>query len=190
MIRTEELFAACRLDGRRQFFMRAFGFGFSKTAEETCNHWPKESILHDVVTAIRAFRPHVIVVASCGTPRDSHGNHWVSAIFAKDAFDAAAVTVRFPPSMTLGLGAWSSSKYYRVRRFTPAEGSRSFNVGELSALGGRTYNEIASQSRSAIAVRRARLGTHLLESDRRRREGSCHAAAISQVAKPNPRIVW
>src|SRR6476646_8347504 len=57
MIRTEELLAARRVDGGRQFFTRAFDFGFSKTAEETYRHWPKDSILRDVVTVIRAFRP-------------------------------------------------------------------------------------------------------------------------------------
>src|SRR5450756_1684570 len=56
MIRTEELLAARRLDGGRQFFTRAYDFGFSKTAEETYKHWPKDSILRDVVTVVRAFR--------------------------------------------------------------------------------------------------------------------------------------
>ena len=31
MIRTEELLAARRIDGGRQYFTRAFDFGFSKT---------------------------------------------------------------------------------------------------------------------------------------------------------------
>src|SRR5215204_4710937 len=61
MIRTEELLAARRVDGGRQFFTRAYDFGFSKTAEETYTHWVKDSILRDVVTVVRAFRPHVIV---------------------------------------------------------------------------------------------------------------------------------
>src|SRR6187549_1146207 len=49
MIRTEELLAARRLDGGRQFFTRAYDFGFSKTADETYRHWVKDSILRDVV---------------------------------------------------------------------------------------------------------------------------------------------
>ena len=35
MIRTEELLAARRIDGGRQYFTRAFDFGFSKTIDET-----------------------------------------------------------------------------------------------------------------------------------------------------------
>ena len=148
MIRTEELLAARRLDGGRQFFARAYDFGFSKTAEETYRHWPKDSILRDVVTVVRSFRPQVIVAVFSGTPRDGHGHHQVSAILAREAFDAAADTVRFPSRMTLGLGAWTPSKFYRASRFMPSEATVTFNVGELSPLRGRTYAEIASESRS------------------------------------------
>ncbi len=61
MIRTEELLAARRIDGGRQYFTRAFDFGFSKTIDETYEHWPKDSILTDVVAIVRAFRPQVII---------------------------------------------------------------------------------------------------------------------------------
>jgi LmbE family N-acetylglucosaminyl deacetylase len=148
MIRTEELLAARRLDGGRQFFTRAYDFGFSKTAEETYTHWPKDSILRDVVTVVRAFRPQIIVAVFSGTPRDGHGHHQVSGLLAREAFDAAADTVRFPSRATLGLGAWSPAKFYRAARFAPQEATVSFNVGELSPLRGRTYAEIASESRS------------------------------------------
>ena len=148
MIRTEELLAARRLDGGRQFFTRAYDFGFSKSADETYTHWPKDSILRDVVMVVRAFRPHVIVAVFSGTPRDGHGHHQVSGMLAREVFDAAADTVRFPSRATLGLGPWSPPKFYRAARFNPAQATLSFNVGELSALRGRTYAEIASESRS------------------------------------------
>jgi LmbE family N-acetylglucosaminyl deacetylase len=148
MIRTEELLAARRLDGGRQFFTRAYDFGFSKTADETYKHWPKDSLLRDVVTVVRAFRPQVIVAVFSGTPRDGHGHHQVSAILAREVFDAAMDTVRFPARATLGLGPWTPLKFYRASRFTPAEATVMFNVGELSALRGETYAEISSQSRS------------------------------------------
>ena len=75
MIRTEELLAARRIDGGHQYFTRAYDFGFSKTLEETLEHWPKDSILSDVVSVIRAFRPHVIISVWSGTPADGHGHH-------------------------------------------------------------------------------------------------------------------
>ncbi len=148
MIRTQELLAARRIDGGRQFFTRAYDFGFSKSAEETLTHWPKDSILKDVVTIVRAYRPQVIVAVFSGTPRDGHGHHQVSGILAREVFDAAADTVRWPSSQTLGLGAWTPTKFYRAARFNSGAATVSFNVGELSPLRGRTYAEIASESRS------------------------------------------
>ena len=148
MIRTEELLAARRVDGGRQFFTRAYDFGFSKTAEETYTHWVKDSILRDVVTVVRAFRPQIIVAVFSGTPRDGHGHHQVSGLLAREAFDAAADTVRFPRTATGGLGAWSAAKFYRAARFQPQNATLTFNVGELSPFRGMSYAEIASESRS------------------------------------------
>ena len=148
MIRTEELLAARRLDGGRQFFTRAYDFGFSKTAEETYTHWARDSILRDVVTVVRAFRPQVIVSVFSGTTRDGHGHHQVAGMLAREVFDAAADTLRFPRSATLGLGAWTPDKFYRAQRFNPTDATVRFNVGELSPFRGLTYAELASQSRS------------------------------------------
>ncbi len=148
MIRTQELLAARRIDGGHQFFTRAYDFGFSKSAEETLTHWAKDSILKDVVTIVRAYRPQIIVAVFSGTPRDGHGHHQVSGILAREAFDAAADTVKWPSSRTLGLGAWTPTKFYRAARFNSGAATVGFNVGELSPLRGRTYAEIASLSRS------------------------------------------
>ena len=84
-IRTEELLAARRIDGGHQFFSRAFDFGFSKTAEETFDTWPRDSVLSDVVRVVRAFRPHVIVAVFSGTPRDGHGHHQAAGQLAREA---------------------------------------------------------------------------------------------------------
>jgi LmbE family N-acetylglucosaminyl deacetylase len=148
MIRTEELLAARRVDGGRQFFTRAYDFGFSKTAEETYTHWVKDSLMRDVVTVVRAFRPQIIVAVFSGTPRDGHGHHQVSGLLAREAFDAAADSVRYPRSVTGGLGPWSAAKFYRAARFNPQDASLTFNVGELSPFRGMSYAEIASESRS------------------------------------------
>jgi len=53
LIRTEELLAARRIDGARQFFTRAYDFGYSKSIEDTWRHWPRDSILKDVVRIVR-----------------------------------------------------------------------------------------------------------------------------------------
>jgi len=96
MIRTEELLSARRIDGGRQYFTRAFDFGFSKTLDETLQHWPKDSILKDAVAIVRAFRPQVIIAVFTGTPADGHGHHQYSGVIAREVFDAAADSVRCP----------------------------------------------------------------------------------------------
>src|SRR5687768_15711788 len=59
-VRTAEVLEARRIDGAQQFFTRAFDFGFSRTAVETFRNWPHDALLGDMVTIVRAFRPHVI----------------------------------------------------------------------------------------------------------------------------------
>jgi LmbE family N-acetylglucosaminyl deacetylase len=147
VIRTEELLAARRIDGAHQFFTRAYDFGFSKTAAESYSHWPHDSLLGDVVTIVRAFRPHVIVAVFSGTPRDGHGQHQVSGLLAREAYDASGDTVRFPVKQ---FGApWTALKFYRDRSYFGAgENSLAINVGAYDPLLGVTYSDIAAASRS------------------------------------------
>ena len=146
IIRTEELLAARRVDGAHQFFTRAYDFGFSKSAAETYAHWPKDSVLNDVVTVVRAWRPQVIIAMFSGTPRDGHGQHQVSALLAKEAYEVAGDTVRFP---TADFGpAWNPLKFYRTARFQPDSATLRSNVGEYNPDLGKSYAEIAGESRS------------------------------------------
>ena len=149
VIRTEELLAARRVDGAHQYFTRAYDFGFSKSAAESFQHWPHDSVLSDVVTVVRAFRPHVIVSVFSGTPRDGHGQHQVAGIVAREAFDAATDTVRFPRSATAGLGPWAPLKFYRARSYWGGEGATfTYNAGKYDPLLGESYSELAALSRS------------------------------------------
>lgn len=146
VIRTQELLAARRIDGGKQFFTRAYDFGFSKDAEETLQHWPRDTILGDVVRIMRAYRPQVVVAFFSGTPRDGHGHHQVSGIFAREAYDLSADTVRFPVS---GYGEpWTVSKFYRSARQNRNDATLRVNVGEYDPLSGKSYAEIAGASRS------------------------------------------
>src|SRR5919205_3848835 len=149
VIRTEELLAARRIDGAHQYFTRAYDFGFSKSAEEAYTHWPHDSLLKDVVTVVRAFRPHVIAAVFSGTPADGHGQHQVAGILAREAFDAATDTVRLPRSATAGLGGWTPLKFYRSTSYRNGEGATlKYNSGEYSSLLGESYAEVAAESRS------------------------------------------
>ena len=149
VIRTEELLAARRIDGGRQFFTRAYDFGFSKTADETFRHWPKTEILRDVVTVIRTFKPHVIISMFSGTPRDGHGQHQAAGILAREAYDIAGDGARLGATATMGLAPWTPLKFYRGA-WAAREQARSLrlNVGEFNPMLGRSYAEIAAESRS------------------------------------------
>ena len=146
VIRTEELLAARRIDGAHQYFGRAYDFGFSKTADETRKHWPQDSLLRDAITVIRAFRPHIVATTFSGTPRDGHGQHQISAIVARDAYNLAADTVRFPVS-EFG-PPWTPLKFYRLAFFSPQERTLAINVGEYNPYLGLSLQEIAANSRS------------------------------------------
>jgi LmbE family N-acetylglucosaminyl deacetylase len=146
VIRTEELLAARRIDGAHQYFGRAYDFGFSKTADETRQHWPQDSLLRDVITVMRAFRPQIVITTFSGTPRDGHGHHQISALVARDAYKMAADTVRFP-AREFGT-PWTPLKFYRLARFSPQDRTIAINVGEYNPYLDLSYQEIAADSRS------------------------------------------
>ena len=146
VLRTEELLAARRIDGAQQFFTRAYDFGFSKDTVDTYAHWPKAMLLGDVVRVVRAFRPHVIVAVFSGTTRDGHGQHQVSGLLAREAYEIAGDSLRYP---TWSFGApWRPLKFYRAARGNAQQGTLGVDVGEYSPLRGQSYGEIAGRSRS------------------------------------------
>src|SRR5437899_21997 len=97
--RTQELLAARRLDGGRQYFTRAKDFGYSKNAEETLSVWDRQAVLGDIVRVIREFRPDVIITRFSPKPAPTHGHHTASAVLAVEAFRLAADPTAFPEQL-------------------------------------------------------------------------------------------
>ena len=154
VLRTQELLAARRLDGAKQFFSRAVDFGYSKGPEETLRIWGKEQVLEDTVRVIRTFRPDVIVTRFPTTGEGGHGHHTASAILAVEAFKAAGDPSRFPEQLQT-LTPWQPKRLlWNVFRFgadTPRKdepGQITADLGAYNALLGRSYTEIAALSRS------------------------------------------
>jgi LmbE family N-acetylglucosaminyl deacetylase len=148
LIRTEELLGARALDGARQYFTRAFDFGFSKTIEETARFWPRDSVLKDVVRIIRRFRPHILVSIFSGTPRDGHGQHQIAGWAAQEAFKAAGDSSRFPELGREGLSPWTPLKLYRNVRFDGSPATLTLEGGVLDPDIGQSYRQIAMRGRS------------------------------------------
>ena len=152
LIRTQELLAARRTDGAEQFFTRANDFGFSKNPEETFSIWNKDSILADVVLAIRKFKPDVIICRFPTTGEGGHGHHTASAILALEAFDAAADAKRFPEQLAY-TQVWQAKRiFWNTFNFggtnTTAPNQLKIDVGVFNPLLGKGYGEIAAESRS------------------------------------------
>jgi LmbE family N-acetylglucosaminyl deacetylase len=150
IIRTQELLAARRVDGAEQFFTRAVDFGYSKTPEETFDFWGREQILADVVWVIRKFRPDIIITRFPTNGDGGHGHHTASALLAGEAFVAAADARRFPEQLKY-VKPWQPGRLY-WNKWRPREeetrGLPKANIGEYSPLLGKSYSEIAAESRS------------------------------------------
>ena len=152
LIRTQELLAARRIDGAEQFFTRANDFGYSKTPEETFTFWNKDSILADVVLTIRRFKPDVIICRFPTTGEGGHGHHTASALLAVEAFDAAADPKRFSEQLKDNQ-VWQAKRiFWNTFNFgttnTTAPNQLKIDVGVFNPLLGKSYGEIAAESRS------------------------------------------
>lgn len=153
VIRTQELLAARRVDGGRQFFTRANDFGFSKTAAETFTIWDKEQVLADMVWVIRQRRPDVMITRFPPDARAGHGHHTASAMLAIAAFDAAADPKRFPEQLKF-VQPWQAKRLlWNTGSFFVKPGEDmsqyfQFDAGGYNPLLGRSYGEIAAESRT------------------------------------------
>lgn len=153
LIRTQELLAARRMDGAEQFFTRAYDFGFSKSTDEALAVWNKEMILADVVWVIRKFQPDVIITRFPPDSRAGHGHHSASAVLAQEAFVAAADPNRFPEQFKYGVKPWKAKRIvWNTFNFgtvnTTSPDQLKLDVGVFNPLLGKSYGEIASESRS------------------------------------------
>ncbi|MCU0361116.1 MAG: PIG-L family deacetylase, partial [Bacteroidia bacterium] len=153
VLRTQELLAARNIDKAEQFFTRAVDFGYSKNPEETFSFWNKNNTLADVVYLIRTFQPDVIICRFPTTGEGGHGHHTASAILAQEAFDAAADSTKFPEQLKYTT-VWKTKRlFWNTFNFgstnTTAPNQLQMDVGSYNALLGKSYGEIASESRSS-----------------------------------------
>lgn len=151
LLRTAESLAARRVDGAEQFFTRAIDFGYSKSADETLALWGQHELLGDVVRVVRTFRPDVIITRFPGDGRGGHGHHTASVILAREAFHAANDPSAFPEQLKDGLTPWQPVRLL-WNNWRPEEEEKArliaVDLGAFNPLLGRSYMEIAAESRS------------------------------------------
>jgi len=154
VIRTQELLAARRLDGGRQFFTRAMDFGYSKDYRETLRIWDKEQVLSDVVRVIRTFQPDVVIAGfSTNQTPGQHGHHVASAVLAGEAFKLAGDPKAFPDQLDY-LKPWQPKRLLQNVRFGGRGGGGATATGPHLDISGNdpvlgiSFSEIAARSRA------------------------------------------
>jgi len=158
IIRTQELLAARRIDGGRQFFSRAIDFGFSKDYRQTLKVWDRQQVLADIVRVIRTFRPDVMVTRFLTVPSNTHGHHTASAILGLEAFKLAGDPHAFPDQLT-DLTVWQPKRIFSngfgigLRGGGGATTRPQANVVRINVAGtdpvtGMSFAEVAARSRS------------------------------------------
>jgi len=147
IIRTEELLAARRVDGGRQFFSRAVDFGFSKDYLETLRIWDRQQVVSDIVRLIREFRPDVVITRFSPLPGNTHGHHTASTVLALEAFKLAGDPNSFPEQLREGLTPWQPK---RILWNGGGSGTSVIRMddGGKDPVTGESFTDIAGRSRS------------------------------------------
>jgi LmbE family N-acetylglucosaminyl deacetylase len=155
VIRTQELLAARRLDGGRQFFTRAIDFGFSKDVNETLGIWNRQEVVSDIVRVIRTFRPDVVIARFPPWATGTHGHHTASAVLAVEAFKLAGDPKAFPDQLK-ELKPWQPKRillngfgggFGRSAEPVPTNAIH-LDIGGEDPITGESFNAIAGRSRS------------------------------------------
>ena len=146
VIRTEELLAAGKLYGVRQFFTRAPDTGYLKTPEQAAKIWG-DVALEDMVRVLRTYRPQV-VINGWGGVRGGHGHHQESGILTPQAVAAAADPKMFPQQLAEGLAVWKVALVVRPARGS-ITGAVELPTNDISPLWGKSYVELGMEGHAS-----------------------------------------
>ncbi len=145
LLRSRELLAARRVDGARQFFTRAYDFGYTRSLVETFERWPRHVLHEDAVRVIRLFQPQVLVTVFPPSSRAGHGQHWASGVVAPECLELAADARAFPE---LGLAPHEIQAFYRAAFFDRASATLEVPLGTIEPFSGRSIFQLSMASRS------------------------------------------
>ncbi len=150
LVRSQELGAARRLDGARQYFTRAYDFGFTRSLDEALANWPREVLFGDAVRVMRRFRPQVVVSIFNGTPRDGHGQHQAAGVTAREAYRLAGDPSAFRELAAEGLTPWKPDTLLTETGYWDDKDATTvvLQTGRVDPLSGRSVYQIAMASRS------------------------------------------
>ncbi len=148
LLRSRELLAARAVDGGRQFFSRAYDFGYTRSLDETLRLWPKDVLVEDAVRVLRRFKPQVVVSVFPGVPHPNHGQHQAAGVTAYAAFPLAGDPKALPGLAAEGLPPWTPQALYRSTYFDPTAATITASTGGIDPLAGKSVFQLAMASRS------------------------------------------
>jgi len=175
-LRTEELFEAMRVI-RADIGWLAEGpddpirdFGFSKSGDQTFDHWGREHTLRQMVKMVRLFRPDILIPTFLDVP-GQHGHHRAVTQATIAAFDDAANGSSFAE---LGLPAWQANALYLPAwgggggsyddEVPPPNATHEILTGAYDPVLGGTYAQVGEWSRACHATQG--MGRHVDEEER------------------------
>jgi LmbE family N-acetylglucosaminyl deacetylase len=121
-----------------------FDFGFSKSVEETLQHWGESVAYERLIRKIREDRPDIIIPSFLNED-STHGHHRTINVLTVRAFKDAADPNVFPEHLKKGLQPWQVKKLY-----LPAD-DKKYNVmvpvGDYDNIYGSSYVQLGEESR-------------------------------------------
>lgn len=139
LLRSRELESARRVDGARQYFSRAFDFGYTRSLEETFERWPRDILMQDTRNVFRRFKPQVVVAVFPPDARAGHGQHQASAVVAEQLFQEMSGDPSLP---------WRADSFYRASWWNPTAATLELDLGRVDPITGRSTFQTALESRS------------------------------------------
>jgi LmbE family N-acetylglucosaminyl deacetylase len=122
--RTWESMQARTIDGGESWFGPFYDYDYSKSGTEALEKWGRDRLVGEIVRAIRAAQPQIVVSAWRGDHSDGHGHHTAVGIAVHEAFLAAGDPARFAELGRVGLAAWQARKLYVGMRSDWAPGQK------------------------------------------------------------------
>ncbi|MBU74674.1 MAG: PIG-L family deacetylase [Rhodospirillaceae bacterium] len=133
-------------------------FGFSKSAEQTYQHWGETHTLRQMVKMVRLFRPDILIPTFLDVP-GQHGHHRAVTQTTLAAFDDAARADRFAD---LGLPIWQVNALYLPAwgggggsyddEVPPPNATHEILTGAFDPVLGGTYAQVGEWSRACHAT--------------------------------------
>ena len=163
-LRTEELFEAMRVIRADIAWLAESpddpikDFGFSKSGEQTFEHWGHEHSLRQMVKMVRLFKPDILIPTYLDVP-GQHGHHRAVTQTTIAAFDEAADGTKFDDLElaswqvnTLYLPAWGGGGGSYDDELPPPDATHEIQTGAYDAVLGGTYAQIGEWSRACHAT--------------------------------------